>query len=304
MIALCSCIFTLRKKMNFRVVIMLIALVSLTGCGEEYWSKDIEFEEDEYLHSKTADELAMTRLIRQLPGYYKTIGSPMPSDSMEALLVSAKSAPAPIRSNVKSFVQKTQKGVAKTILHGKAGAVPYSPVHLMMTYAREVYQHVKAKPESFCAEVHLLRSQQLVGLLRSSWQPGGMSRRESEFNRLYRTMTEYFHEDRPRENSRMQAIEFLEKGAFIESYLNSNGDFSGDRLRLIRKLKKAVASGFHNRDKDGKESLHQLIKEFVKLFNELDSEKVCASSATYDEQLKKIFHFLSAKEDLMEKLTL
>ncbi len=281
--------------MKPRGVLTLFALSQLLSCGEEDWAREVDMEE-ESIASLSVEELALNRLIRQLPKYYETIGSPMPEDSMEALLAVKRIAPLGDRQLLASMVVRVQKGVAKTILHGKEGAVPFSPFHLAMGFTRTLYKGHQ-NPNKAVGYHQLTRAKQLGHLVFSGLETVGQSKRESQFNQLYRSLAEYYQFESPIRNSKLLAMETLERGTFHSPFLCYPED-PGLNSGRLDKFRLAIAGGFKDLPRIKKSKLIDLIREFIKLYEALDAPDV--DEKKYSELVNKRALFLKENAETFD----
>lgn len=101
------------------------------------------------------------------------------------------------------------------------------------------------------------------------WRFGKNTKPQVIFQRVYESMAEYFRIQHYGYNSHMLAIEFLEREPF-EGLKIFQQYVPGSRLpELLDKLRECISNGISNYQKEDKETLVQIIKQFIILLDEL-----------------------------------
>jgi hypothetical protein len=284
-----------------RVVIVAVALI---GCGQDDWARETEMTSQGaglMNDAGPSDQIALDKLVRDLPTYYKVIGAPVPSSSLEAILAVSRRASVKQKARLKHSMDIVAKGVGRTITHAKERrVVPYPPLHNLIAYAKLQHRAMTMEPGEGQA-LFSSRAERVFAFIQDGQNRRDRSRGQVVFNALYLAMSEFFQLTNPALNSKMLALEFLEREPFEpRAWAIEVPELQLHDMSMMLTLRDAVVNGVGNLDATRKARLIDLLNQYITLLDEVDAH--CDSYANLNSYLSRIAKLLDRNKAFIHQL--
>ena len=290
--------------MRTTTAVLLAALsVLIAGCGPEDWSTKIngefdEFEQHDFDYGGISnEEIRADNVIRALPAYYKAIGAVIPKSSMEAALFGLRDQ----HSVVSGMLNQMSDPIMNTIIESRERpeiVVPFPPLHTLMAYLKLLQMRCGKNLENDMCALEFTYIRERFFFL---WRFGKNTKPQVIFQRVYESMAEYFRIQHYGYNSHMLAIEFLEREPF-EGLKIFQQYVPGSRLpELLDKLRECISNGISNYQKEDKETLVQIIKQFITLLDELQLQME-SDPDSFKATLRVFADWLQSQESDIDRL--